>query len=90
VPSDSPSSPSGGHTHHGGSPAKPRHSSARGGPGPSASATGEAGGALPTGSSGGGSGSGGVPGWVAPVAVLLVFGAGGAVTLARRRSRGGT
>ncbi|HEX3931928.1 MAG TPA: hypothetical protein VHW64_14585 [Nocardioides sp.] len=95
TPSDSPSSPSGGHTHLGGSTAKPpRHPSATPSATPSASpgasATGEAGGALPTGSSGGGSGSGGVPGWVAPVAVLLVFAAGGAVTLARRRARGGT
>jgi hypothetical protein len=68
----------------------PSHPSATPGASSGARATREAGGALATHSSGGGSGSGGVPGWVAPLAVLLVFAAGGAVTLARRQARGRT
>jgi hypothetical protein len=36
----------------------------------------------------GGSGSGGLPGWVAPVAVAVLFAAGGAFALVRRKSRG--
>ena len=38
----------------------------------------------------GGSGSGGLPGWVAPVAVVVLFGGAGTIALLRRKSRGGT
>jgi hypothetical protein len=40
-------------------------------------------------SGGGGSGSGGAPGWLGPVAVVLLFGAGGTIALVRRKSNGG-
>ena len=36
-----------------------------------------------------GSGAGGLPGWVAPVAIIVLFAGSGAVLLARRRSSGG-
>jgi hypothetical protein len=36
----------------------------------------------------GGSGAGGLPGWVAPVAVVVLFGGAGAIALVRRKSRG--
>jgi hypothetical protein len=35
------------------------------------------------------SGSGGLPGWVAPVAIVVLFAGTGGVLLARRRSGGG-
>jgi hypothetical protein len=38
---------------------------------------------------GGGSGSDGLPGWVAPVAIALLFVAAGTIVFARRRSSGG-
>jgi hypothetical protein len=53
----------------------------------------QAGGALPdvsSGDGGSGSGSGGLPGWLAPVAVVLLFAVGGTVALLRRKSSGGT
>jgi hypothetical protein len=38
---------------------------------------------------GGDSGSGGAPGWLAPVAIVVLFAAGATVALVRRKSRGG-
>jgi hypothetical protein len=37
----------------------------------------------------GGSGSGGLPGWVAPIAIAVLFGGAGSIALLRRKSRGG-
>jgi hypothetical protein len=38
----------------------------------------------------GGSGSGGLPGWIAPVAIAVLFVGAGAIVVARRKSNGGT
>jgi hypothetical protein len=37
----------------------------------------------------GDSGSGGLPGWVAPLAIAALFAGAGAIALVRRKTRGG-
>lgn len=78
----------GKHT-HGPTPstsATPRHHASKD---PVGQAAGPAG-AVTSGAAGGGdSGAGGLPGWVAPVAVVVIFAVGGAVTVLRRKSNGG-
>ena len=64
----------------------------KGSPGTDSTQSGEALGPVTSSGSddSGGSGSGGLPGWVAPVAVVVLFGGAGTIALLRRKSRGGT
>ena len=93
APSDAASSPPGK------AGEKKQHHRSQAGQGPGKSSPGtdstQSGEALgPVTSSGsddsGGSGSGDLPGWVAPVAVVVLFGGAGTIALLRRKSRGGT
>jgi hypothetical protein len=87
-PAMTPSSRTGGH-HHAAKPARsarPHHHSSKG---PGEEAEGPVSGVTAGGGVDGGSGSGGLPGWVAPVAVVAVFAVGGTITLIRRKSSGG-
>lgn len=85
VPSGSTTSPGQGKRHDHAGPSKRPHARASRTSGAQASAPTQ--GVVPAGS---GSGSGGLPGWVAPLAVVAVFAVGATVALVRRKSSGGT